>query len=348
MRGRAVDPGNQPDHGVGGVPASRRPTGVVIAWMPVSQRSATIASRLGYELLLVGRRGFRSPWSAPLAYPISAIRTATFIVRHRPRAVIVVTPPIVAALVVAPLALMLGAPFAIDVHTGALRDRRWRWSAGVLRLLGRLAAASVVTLSSLAPDLERPGARIIVAPDPLPDLRAGDRAPGGDGSGSPLVVAICGWGDDEPIDALVASAAGSPWRLVLTGRPRRRIELPRNVSLSGFLSPSDYASLLSVADVVVVLTTREDTLLSGAWEALALGRPLIVSGTTALRETFGDEVAYTGPEPQAIAEATRTTLADPEAAARVHALADAFREANDRTLAELATALGTPMTQAED
>ena len=310
--------------------------------MPVSQRSATIATRLGFDLLLIGRRGFRSPWTAPIEYPISAIRTAAFLIRRRPGAIIVVAPPFVAPLVVAPLAAMLRAPFAIDIHTGALRDRRWRWSIGLLRRLGRLAAASVVTLPSLEYDLETPGLRIIVAPDPLPDLRLGNEPEPRLRVDAPVVVGICGWGDDEPIDALVASAEGQPWTMVLTGKPRRPIRLPSNVLLSGFLATQEYVQLLARADVVVVLTTRDDTLLSGGWEALALGRPLVVSGTRALREAFGDSLLYAGDDAPSIAGAVKRTLEDPDAAARSRTLADAFRSANDTALGLLAASLGTP------
>ncbi len=109
---------------------------------------------------------------------------------------------------------------------------------------------------------------VLVIPDPLPSLR-----PSGDGSvikARPLVVAICGWGQDEPIEDLLASAVGRPWHLAITGRPRATPELPRNVQLTGFLEDEAYGRLLESADLVVVLTTRDETLLSGAWEALAL------------------------------------------------------------------------------
>jgi len=317
---------------------------VVIAWMPVSQRSTTIADRLGYDLVLVGRSGFRRAWTAPFAYPLSAIRTVAALVRLRPRAAIIAVPPFVAPLVAWPFLAVLRAPFAVDVHSGAVLDRRWRWSLGLVAAVARSSVAAIVTLPTLEPPFRDRGAPTLVIPDPLPDVRTPD-APAGDpglpdgGAAAPLVVAVCGWGLDEPIEALVASAEGRPWRLVLTGRPRRDLDPPANVTLAGFLDDDAYLRLLARADAVVVLTDREDTLLSGAWEAIALGRPLVVSGTQALRTTFGDAVGYVDSERTTITAGIDAILGDPLAASRVEGLRARFARDNDAALAILADRL---------
>ena len=123
------------------------------------------------------------------------------------------------------------------------------------------------------------------------------------------------------------------------------LDLPSNVELSGFLSTEGYVSLVSSADAVVVLTTREDTLLSGAWEALALGRPLIVSDTNALKQTFGDGVTYVAPDARAISDAVQRTLADPSAAQRARALRTTLGAANDLALEQLGRLLGARVAQ---
>ncbi len=323
-------------------PTPRR-RGVVIAWMPVSQRSSTIAERLDYDVVLIARSGFRRAWSAPLVYPISALRTIAALVRLRPRAAIIAVPPFVAPLVALPFLAVLRAPFAIDVHSGAVIDRRWRWALGILALVGRRSVAAVVTLPSLeAPFRERSVATMVI-PDPLPRLVAPapktDEGSGPAGDRTPVVVAVCGWGLDEPIEALVAAATGRPWRLVLTGRPRRELEPPPNVDLAGFLDDEAYVDRLASADAVVVLTERDDTLLSGAWEAIALGRPLVLSGTAALRSTFGDGIVYVGDDADSIAAGIDRVLADPGAASAVADLRVRFARDNDAALAALAARL---------
>ena len=63
--------------------------------------------------------------------------------------------------------------------------------------------------------------------------------------------------------------------------------------LTRYLSEDDYVALLRDADVIVDLTTRENCLVCGAYEALALARPLVVSETAALRELLGNGALYT-------------------------------------------------------
>ncbi len=151
--------------------------------MPNSQRSTTIADRLGFDLVLIGRSGFRRAWTAPLAYPWSAIRTIGTLLSRRPRAAIVVAPPFVASLVALPFLAVLRAPFAIDAHTGALLDRRWRWSVPILAWLGRRSVAVVVTLTSLEAPLAARGVPTLVVPDPLPRLAPSAGAVAADGRG---------------------------------------------------------------------------------------------------------------------------------------------------------------------
>jgi glycosyltransferase involved in cell wall biosynthesis len=201
--------------------------------------------------------------------------------------------------------------------------------------------AAIVTLPSLEAPFRARGVTTMVIPDPLPDLVVpGSPAPAGDDAdGRPLVVAVCGWGLDEPIEALVASATGRPWRLVLTGRARRDLSPPPNVTLAGFLDERAYVELLARADAVVVLTERDDTLLSGAWEGIALERPLVLSGTAALRTTFGDGIVYVDADPASIAGGIDTVLADPDAATAVARLRTRFARENDEALAALAARL---------
>jgi glycosyltransferase involved in cell wall biosynthesis len=326
----------------GAAQSRKRCHGLVIAWMPSSQRSATLAERLGFDLMLLGRAGFRRPWTAPFVYPVLMLRTAWTIVRRRPGAILVIAPPIVAPLLVVPLAGLARARVGIDIHSGALLDRRWRWSLPILRYLGRRADASVVTLPSLS---HRMDGRIIVLPDPLPHLpdstvpassyrrEKHDRA-------TPTVVAIAGWGGDEPLGELAEAARDRPWNLLITGKPRHKLDVPPNVTLTGLLDPGAYADTLRRADAVTVLTTRPDTLLSGAWEGLALGKALVLSDTTALRAAFGDAAKYAGLTPTCIAAAISEALANRrQLEAKAARLADRLARESGEQVSQLLAAL---------
>lgn len=312
--------------------------GLVIGWMPNSRRGRTLADRLSGDLLLLRRPGYRRPWTAPFTYPFLAIRTIQEIVVRQPAWVIVVAPPVLAPLSVLAATIPWRIPCAIDIHSGALLDRRWAWSLPLLRFLARRSGAAIVTLDALAIPLRESGVTVHVVPDPIPDMPEASTAPSrspSDGDG-PLVVAICGWGDDEPIENMLTAVSGEAYRVAVTGQVRKTVTLPSNASLTGFLDEVAYANLLRAADAIVVLTTRRDTLLSGVWEALAVERPVVASDTDAIRATFGSGLTLVGAEPAEIRRGIATVLREPlEAQRRTATIAAQFRIANDAALGEL-------------
>ena len=78
----------------------------------------------------------------------------------------------------------------------------------------------------------------------------------------------------------------------------------------------------------------------GAWPVYT---SIALSGTTALRETFGDGPTFVGSDADSIAAGIDAALVDGVAAtARTRALAERFRADNDAALASLATRLGVP------
>jgi glycosyltransferase involved in cell wall biosynthesis len=77
----------------------------------------------------------------------------------------------------------------------------------------------------------------------------------------------------------------------ITGKPKSTIDsllkkIPKNCHLTGYLPYDKYISLLRGADLVIDLTNRDHTLLLGGFEAVSLGKPLIVSAWPVLREYF--------------------------------------------------------------
>jgi glycosyltransferase involved in cell wall biosynthesis len=93
----------------------------------------------------------------------------------------------------------------------------------------------------------------------------------------------------------------------VTGKPkshgRLRAELdslPGNVHLTGFLSEAKYVELLGDADVVMVLTTLESCLTCGAYEAVSLGKAMVLSSTRAIQAYFHKGATYAAPDADSI------------------------------------------------
>jgi glycosyltransferase involved in cell wall biosynthesis len=130
------------------------------------------------------------------------------------------------------------------------------------------------------------------------------------------VAVVCSFNYDEPIEAILNAAARLPdVQFYMTGNPRDlRAELasivPSNVKLTGFLSDADYGGLLTHADVVMTLTTRDHTMLRGAYEAIYQGTPVIVSDWPLLRAAFDAGTVHVDNSAEQIVSAVREVQAD--------------------------------------
>jgi glycosyltransferase involved in cell wall biosynthesis len=278
-----------------------------ITW-EVHRRSRSLARELGIPLVELSRPGGRM-----VRYTRNSVATLRHLTRHRYRTVFVQAPSVVLAV----MALVMGAIFrfrvVVDAHNAIIEGaERAPLSLRILyRFVVRTAHRVIVTNSSLADRVHALGGRPGVLPDPVPDIQPGTLQ-----SSSNKAVVISTWAADEPLEAVLGAARYLPQPLVftITGRPRGPLaQLARStgrVELSGFVSEPDYVTLLSGAKVIVDLTTREDCLVCGAYEALALGRPLVVSDSRALRELLRDGAVFAKNEPEDIARAVAEASGD--------------------------------------
>lgn len=243
------------------------------------------------------------------------IRTAGILRRERPDAVFVMTPPVFAALPAFWYARRNGARVVLDAHTAAFLQPRWRRFQWLQRALCRRAATTIVHNEHLAELVRTAGGHVTLVPDvpvifaeiepfPKPDCFT--------------VAVVCSFNYDEPLEAIFEAAAALPdGRFFVTGNPRHlpaplAARKPGNVTLTGFLSTAAYGGLLSSADAVLTLTTRDHTMLRGAYEAIYQGTPVIVSDWPLLRTAFPVGAAHVDNTAEAIVRAVREIQSVPE------------------------------------
>lgn len=283
-----------------------------ITWYPSCRRSDALAEALGGTSHLIHFLRFKQPRYAPLKYLLQVSATWRYLRRDRPDAVLVASPPVIAPLAVYLYCRWQRIPFVIDAHTGVFDDRRWTWLLPVSRFLSRRAAVTIVTNAFLQRQVESWNAQAMIIGD-LP-VRFPDSAPAELGAGSHVAV-INTFSQDEPLEQVLAAAARLPEvQFHITGNPahaRRagNISLPPNVRLTGWLSEADYAALLRSVDAVLCLTTQDHTMQRGAYEAMALGKPLITSHWGLLKETFSDGTLHVDNSAEEIARAVTRALA---------------------------------------
>ncbi|MEZ5543295.1 MAG: glycosyltransferase [Pseudomonadota bacterium] len=87
-----------------------------------------------------------------------------------------------------------------------------------------------------------------------------------------------------------------------------RTEPPDNVVFTGFVPDADFVTLLRESDCIIDLTTLPDCLVCGAYEATALGVPVILSDTAANREIFIPGAVLASNNARDLARAIREVL----------------------------------------
>jgi glycosyltransferase involved in cell wall biosynthesis len=263
---------------------------VWIAW-ETQRRTLTLSRKLGFEL-----RIFDHEKLGLLRYPWSTLRTLSMLLRERPSLVAVQNPSMALAALACALKPLLGFALIVDRHSNFLLARR---KPRLLRdaLFGflsrftlRRADLTIVTNGEIADRVAAASGRAFILPDPYPDWIPALPAPE---RGVPEAVFVCSWADDEPIPEVMEACEMLEGEIVLhvTGKPKslhrdligRR---PGNFRPTGFLPDEDYFRLLRECDAMVVLTTMPSTLVCGAYESAALGKPLLLSGSAVLKKYF--------------------------------------------------------------
>jgi glycosyltransferase involved in cell wall biosynthesis len=182
----------------------------------------------------------------------------------------------------------------------------------------------LVSNSNLAPAIEAAGGRCLAMPDPLPSMeiipaeteRPAREPPAGGGSlaGRSVkfaVLFVCSWAPDEPIAAVLAAArilegTDPDISVTITGRPKLAAtgwagDLPRNVELPGYLADHEFERRLASCSVILDLTTRADCMVCGAYEAVSVGVPMILSNNEPTVRYFRKGALYTDNSAQDIA-----------------------------------------------
>jgi hypothetical protein len=76
--------------------------------------------------------------------------------------------------------------------------------------------------------------------------------------------------------------------------------LPENIILTGFLSEINYWRLLISVDFIIDLTFRQNCLVCGAYESVALEKTMVLSNTKTLIDHFGKGAVFTENEEASI------------------------------------------------
>lgn len=239
-----------------------------------------------------------------LRYINLGLATLKIIAREKPSVVFYQNPSIALAALVTAYKKITAQQFSLvgDFHNAGVfppvGQRLARWIAKNSDLV-------IVTNSSLQSVVEGWGAKSISIPDPIPDLPLHHQQAGESECKTYSVLFICSWAEDEPIAEVISAARkileanpDTPIGVRITGRPQLQRfvpdgKIPSNVELTGYLSDEDFEHELNRADAILDLTTRDNCMVCGAYEGVAVEKPMILSGNEATKNYFNKGVLFT-------------------------------------------------------
>ncbi len=222
-------------------------------------------------------------------------------------------PPIFLPLLVLLFGKIYGTKLIIDSHTAAFLTFPWKQFIFLHKYISRRAVATIVTNKDLADIVNAWKAKTCILTGPLPsndELNQNINKSQNDIK----IVFICSFSSDEPVMEVIEAAREMSYvKFFITGDSSRlsagiRQRTPKNVVFTGFLKRKDYMTLLQSADGIIVLTTRDLTLLDGGYEAVALEVPLITSNWPVLKDYFNKGTVYTQNTKEEIIKAEKDLL----------------------------------------
>lgn len=261
-------------------PITKRHHVLGITWEE-HRRTRELCAWFGIPLHELTHRGSSSGRYARLIW-----RTLALLAKERPQVVYVQNPSLILATLVLTARPFLGRyKIVMDAHNEAVTPfthSYWPITSLTRRALRR-ADVTIVTNEPLAQRVTECGGRPLVLPDRLPHAPALDVAPAQ--ATTPFhIMVVATYAADEPIANIIEAARelGPQFEFRITGRETKlpeaqRSRLPANVKQTGFLPEEDYWRLMAGSHVVLDLTLKPDCLVCGAYEALALRRPMILS-----------------------------------------------------------------------
>jgi len=230
-------------------------------------------------------------------YPLLTLRTVRLILMSEADIIFAQNPSIVLAGLSVFMGKLLGKQVIIDAHNAGMfpLEGKNRWMNRLVGFINKKSNMVIVTNDYLKKYIEQTGGVAISIPDPIPDLSCPSKKSVVDNKFR--IVYVCSWAKDEPFDKVIHVAAklNESICVYVTGNNKGRYENMTSDSLvlTGFISDEDYEQLLCTCDAVMVLTDRENCLVCGAYEGVAVKKPLILSDTGILKDYFYKGCIYT-------------------------------------------------------
>lgn len=243
-------------------------------------------------------------------------KTFRLLMREKPDLFYIQSPPTFLIYVAYIYGLSTGAKVVVDAHNTLIYGSYWSKMPFVKYVLTR-SFAVIVHNSYVADMADKMGVPHTILMDrpsdlshvhlPVPKVMLKKLR-------GPLVVVPCSYDSDEPLEEMRKATIMLPNVNFFVTWYREKLSedylrgFKENTIFTGFMPPEEFDSLLAQADAILVLTTRKGTQPSGASEAIAFQKPLVVSDLQIIRELFPVGSIYVENSAEAIAKGIAEAL----------------------------------------
>ncbi|MFP4418789.1 MAG: hypothetical protein ACOC41_00330 [Chitinivibrionales bacterium] len=271
------------------------------------RRSILLAQRLGAQLFIINDSRY-----GILRHPLSAIKTLIILARKRPATLIVQNPSMFLAMIASLAKAIFDYTLIVDRHSNFMLDApdrrsfRYRLFMAMSKFSSRAADLTIVTNRQIARRIQQAGGAPFILPDPFVRHNKNGRE-------KPVhdvfrIIFPSTWARDEPVmeTARACEILGKDFIVYVTGSPRQNVldaigSPPNNFICTGFIPDQRYFELMGSCQVVMPLTRFPEVLVCGGYEAMSLGKPLVLGDSIALREFYPRGALFTDCTPDDIA-----------------------------------------------
>jgi len=249
-----------------------------------------------------------------IKHPLLMLKTWYIIHKTSPKVLIVQNPSIILTTLSCILRKIYCFRLVVDSHNaGIIPANKILEKLNLLyRYLQKVPDLTIVTNQELSKLVLSNGGKPFVLPDKIPFPTSKRKL---DLSGEYNVVVISTFDSDEPYEVVFEASKHleGEVKFYVTGNykklPKKLIESVSNlIQFTGYLADKDYWDLLFSANTIIDLTNLDNCLVCGAYEAVAVGTPLILSNTQVTKAYFHKGAIYTSQDVNNIVKAIREAL----------------------------------------
>ncbi len=292
---------------------------IFITWEN-QRRSVELSRSLGIPIYIITPRIFRYNLRI-LRYLECTFHTLDILINEQPKLLFVQNPSLILAVVAVLFKKIFKYRLIVDRHSNfKLSQDNKKISFKIFNILSnytiRNAELTIITNKFLLNFVEAIGGKGFILEDKIPAINKGSMILL---NGDVNVTFISTFSHDEPIDEVInaANKLNPNWYIYITGKPNKHYmkmihcgKIPKNVIFTDFLSENDYQSLLISSDIILVLTKHDHTLTCGAYEAVSIGKCLVISDSDCLRSYFNKGAVYVKCDPCSIADGIKFAAAN--------------------------------------